>query len=365
MKEFYIDESGNTGDVINTGGNFSFGNQPLFVLSAIGISNLDGLHKEILRLKRKHKVQLAELKSTKICKNKPGFIVDLVNYIIAQKIPLFIELVDKKYFICCNIVDCIVMPPYFGTTGDGALMARNIFADYIYSKDSNLIYDGFINCCQEPDEEKLLNYMLEIKSYFDMDARLFPSPDMISYHISKNIAESIDDFNIIKQREGDDAFKRFMPIPDKNKNGKDVWLLPNLSSFNSIYARINKYKNGSLSDVTIIHDEQVQFDEIIAETHEKLDAIDGLANVSTYSGDYNFIEKSQLKFGNSKDSVALQVSDILSGLVMRYVQDSIYLNKSVNPQLEEAFSMLKNYCSNLSNTGINFVIPRQKLSSLE
>lgn len=364
MDKFYIDESGNTGDVINTGKNFDFGNQPLFALSAIGINDLDALNKKISQLKKKHKIQQKELKSTKIYKNKPGFICDLIDYIKSEKIPFFIELVDKKYFICSNIVNCVVMPPYFSPSDHRSLFVRNVFADFIYSKESSLIYDGFVNCCMKPSEEELLRYMGELTLYFKQYAKCFPDPDMIADGIARSIDESIDDFNIIKCNEKENAFKRFIPIPDENKNGKDVWLLPNLSSFNSIYARINKYKKGKLSDVVIVHDEQVQFDEIITKIHEDLGSVDGLADVATHSGDYNFVEKSQLKFVDSKDSIAVQVSDVLSGFVMRYVQDSLYSDKQVDSNLEKAFVALKSSWSDSTNVGVNFVIPQYKLSNI-
>lgn len=364
MDKFYIDESGNTGDVIKTGNNFDFGNQPLFVLSAIGINDLNTLHKKIVQLKKKHKIQQKELKSTKIYKSKPDFICDLVDYIKSERIPFFIELVDKKYFISSNIVNCVVISPYFSSNDHSSMLARNIFSDFIYSKDSALIYDGFIKCCMEPTEETLLNYMGKLKDYFEKYSKYYPDPDSISDSIAKNINESIGDFNIIKRNEKDNAFKRFIPIPDENKNGKNVWLLPNLSSFNSIYARINKYKKGKLSEVMIIHDEQAQFDEIIAKIHEELGSIDGLADVVTHSGDYNFIEKSQLQFIDSKDSIAVQVSDVLSGFVMRYVQDSLYSDKPTDHKLDKAFSILKNSWSDTTNIGINFVIPQYKLLTI-
>lgn len=364
MDKFYIDESGNTGDIIKTGKNFDFGSQPLFALSAIGVNDVDALHTKIAQLKKKHKIQQKELKSTKIYKNKPDFICDLVDYIKSEKIPFFIELVDKKYFISCNIVNCVVIPPYFSSSDHRSLLVRNVFSDFIYSKDSSLIYEGFINCCMVPTEETLLSYMGELKVYFEKYTEYFPDPNMISDGIAKSLDESIDDFYIIKRNEKDNAFKRFIPIPDENKNGKDVWLLPNLSSFNSIYARINKYKKRKLSEVTIIHDEQVQFDEIITKIHQELGSIDGLADVATLSGDYNFIEKSQLQFIDSKDNIAVQISDVISGFVMRYVQDSIYSDKPTDHKLDKAFSILKNSWSDTTNIGINFVIPQYKLSNI-
>ena len=70
------------------------------------------------------------------------------------------------------------------------------------------------------------------------------------------------------------------------------------------------------------------------------------------------------KFVDSKDSIAVQVSDVLSGFVMRYVQDSLYSDKQVDSNLEKAFVALKSSWSDSTNVGVNFVIPQYKLSNI-
>lgn len=110
MRTYYIDESGNTGDAVRTGEKFDFGAQPLFTLACIGIDDPASLKGELARLKTLHAVQGVELKSSSI-RNKPGFVRDLIAYLKRQCCPLFIEVVDKKFFICAHVVSTLLMPP--------------------------------------------------------------------------------------------------------------------------------------------------------------------------------------------------------------------------------------------------------------
>lgn len=128
---FFLDESGNTGDLCKVGAHPSFGGQRMFSLACIGIDDLDALGKEVDRLKKLHRLQGQELKSTKT-KAKPKFVSDLALFLHARKWPVFIELVDKHYFVIMNIVERIVRPPTPETgLSTGTMFVRNTMADYI------------------------------------------------------------------------------------------------------------------------------------------------------------------------------------------------------------------------------------------
>ena len=51
------------------------------------------------------------------------------------------------------------------------------------------------------------------------------------------------------------AYLRFLPSPDLNRHNKQIWMLPNLSSFTNIYARINLFRRRKLTDVHLVHDQ--------------------------------------------------------------------------------------------------------------
>ena len=67
MLNYYIDESGNTGDVLSTGNDFDFSGQPIFSLACVGVDQTEKLDEFIHKLKSKYKIQGKELKSTKKC----------------------------------------------------------------------------------------------------------------------------------------------------------------------------------------------------------------------------------------------------------------------------------------------------------
>jgi hypothetical protein len=61
---YYVDESGNTGDLVRSGGDVGFDSQPVFVLACVGCDDTEALATEIERLKVLHQVQAPELKSS-------------------------------------------------------------------------------------------------------------------------------------------------------------------------------------------------------------------------------------------------------------------------------------------------------------
>jgi len=150
-KNYYIDESGNSGDALNIGNNFDFCGQPVFSLACIGVDDTAKLDGFISHLKSKYRIQGTELKSAKIYKNKPEAFVDIVDYLANEGIPIFIEVVDKKYFVSANLVNCHVMPPCFcPPETPESQAARNHCADFIYENAPASVFKKFINACRLP-----------------------------------------------------------------------------------------------------------------------------------------------------------------------------------------------------------------------
>ena len=115
-KKFYIDESGNTGDLVVTEEDANFSSQEYFTLACIGLndSSLPDLENFIKELKLKYKIQSPELKFSKmkgIFGKKIGFILELLKF-IEESCDVLIEIVDKKYFLSTTIVNCLINPPY-------------------------------------------------------------------------------------------------------------------------------------------------------------------------------------------------------------------------------------------------------------
>ena len=92
---YYMDESGNTDDLIPS----KFNNQPFFLLGCIGIKDIDKecLENRILDIKRKYNLQTKELKSSNIYPNKNDLFYDIVRFLNDIDTQVMIELVDKKH----------------------------------------------------------------------------------------------------------------------------------------------------------------------------------------------------------------------------------------------------------------------------
>lgn len=56
---------------------------------------------------------------------------------------------------------------------------------------------------------------------------------------------------------------QFLPPADLNKRSKQVWMLPNLTSFTSIYARMNRYYGHRLAGIHLVHDQQLEIEGIL------------------------------------------------------------------------------------------------------
>src|SRR5260370_38649987 len=140
---YYLDESGNTGDLTLATPNFTFDNQPLFVVACVGIDDLAGLAAELNRLRKAHKIQSRELKFASIQK-KPAFMHDLIAYARKHDLPIMIEVTDKRYAICIHIVECLIVPP-IGSTDFGAesRIVKNVFADRLHRDAPNEVLEAF------------------------------------------------------------------------------------------------------------------------------------------------------------------------------------------------------------------------------
>ena len=81
---FYIDESGHSGDVVNSGATYDFLDQPYFVLAALGIEDEEFLAQQIDALRVAHRVPAGELKS-KSLQSRPAFVSDLLSLVDAPE----------------------------------------------------------------------------------------------------------------------------------------------------------------------------------------------------------------------------------------------------------------------------------------
>lgn len=357
--DFYVDESGNTGDIATTNADLTFGGQPVFSLAAVGISDENCLSEELEDLCKKHRVQATELKLSKILKRKPDFALDAIELIARKNFPFFVEVVDKKYQLSVSITNGFIWPPYFNAEeSQETVWLKNIFADYLYHNVPNDVIYEFVQCMKNPSNATVGAYFDLLKSCVSKD------PHEVAQGIASQVEESKDDFRIMIEKEGADAHRLFLPLPDIGKRDQEVWLLPNFSSFTNIYARINLYLSGNLDGCRIFHDEQAHFDEIIAAAKFQAEnmKIDPSKFKLPYS-DYNFQKMADLFFKASPQSKGIQLADIIAGLSMRWYQ--AHLSKEEDTAvLDEALNLLFQHSDREKGVGINVVGPHNMAEQL-
>ena len=256
---YYIDESGSTGDAVHVGPNFTFGGQPVFTMACVGIDDLGQLESYISTLRRKHKVQGKELKSKAKSARSPGFVQGIVQYLRDRNAPVFVEVVDKKYFISANIVNSLVMPAcYSPPETDVSRTIRQHSADFIYGCAPESLYDLFLLACRSPSHDSLMRVFGQMHSF----AATFTASNPLSEFLKNNVKDSIDGYQKMMGEESK-AYLQFLPVPDFGKGGGQISMLPHISSFATIYARINRLHQGDMDGVRLFHDEQNEFGEVI------------------------------------------------------------------------------------------------------
>lgn len=314
---YYIDESGNTGDLIMSSNNENFSSQEYFSLACIGIEDnqINEFEKTIIDLREKYKIKSEELKSTSIYNKKINFIDELIDYLKNINANVLIELVDKKYIIAINMVNCLIHPPYFTKHNAEAQQLMIIIASYLYNYLPISLYIEFSNIARNPSGEGLEVLFSNLKQCLkDLNSDT-------SLAIISHLKESYDDYEMMKKENKTDrpAYTYFLPLPDKNKRGQLIGMLPHISSFTNIHARLNLIHGNDLLKQKIIHDNQDHFDEIIQHYHESSvkNTVDESHNINPNS---NFTEYTELKFGDSKQSLGIQVADLFAGLSAKVAQ---------------------------------------------
>lgn len=360
INQYFLDESGNTGDLVKLPFDINFASQPFFALSCIQVKDCDALDKYIDVLRKNHKVQGDELKSKNLYKSKPQFIYDLFDYIEKERLPFYVEVVDKKYCIAVSIVNHQIVPPYFQQF-DSELQSqgfRNELADYLSEHLPLKCYEAFFDACITKSESSLLNSMKTLRNYFRSSDFKFKYKREALSCLKATIKFYHDD-----KTPKIDLVRNFIPIPDINKKGNDIHLLPHVHSWFNLMAKVNKNHNGNISDVTFFHDQQDHFDDILLFCSEQIKNFNGI-NKFDPTTDFNIKGDISLEFPDSKKSSGVQLADVLAGFVSRYVMDFLYSETTIDEKYHNAFMKLRESYSSNNNFGVNFVLPITRRTKL-
>lgn len=350
--EYFFDESGQTGDAARLNTVSGFSDQPTFSLAAVGIADELSLKQEISCLRQKHRVRRDELKSS-ARRERPEFTHDVVSLVCTERYPFFLEVMDKKYFLAAHITSQQLLPPVRNLAADPRThFFQNLIADYLFERLSDAIFTSFIQACLSPSHETLSAQISALIEFARADAE----------GEEGDVAAVIWDLAVTAQKDYEearavgrsDAFLDYLPIPDDNKYQKRVWILPNLSAFTNIYARINLYEKGRLANVRLIHDEQLQFDEILEINKRTAESLQKRATeMFTPHSDFQFKGLAALNFASSTKSVGVQVADILAGFCMRYVRSFFTEREQIHPISHQTYDLLRSSSNPANEVGMN------------
>lgn len=355
ITDFYIDESGNTGDLLKVGAHPSFGAQRFFGMACIGVANITELEGEVKRLRTVHRLQGNELKSTNLIK-KPKVAGDLARFFIEKDWPVFIEVVDKHYMIMTTLIERLIMPP----VGPSDLTAKAYYlktamAEYLALYGPDKIAPLYAQACATKKRSDVRTVFNTIIKW----AKVSQRNREIAYALEESTRLSLKDF---EKRHPLHAVTSALPDPDRTKKDGIAWLLPNIPSFTNIYARVNRYTEGEMTNVHFIHDEQVHFDDIIYKNKILAEGLKEKGEAFSFQhADYNFREISNLQFQRSEDALGIQVADVLIGFLCRFIYQRVWTPDDVGIDQISTFEAMKAFQLKRSGIGINYVVPDQLL----
>lgn len=363
QEEFiYIDESGHTGDLMTSDDAFDFNGQPHFVLAAVGPIEPEQAETLLADVVARHRLKMREVKSDALSK-RPAVARDLAASLREQGVPLFIEAVDKVFYLVMSIVNNQILPPSAGMLLDEVdRYVRNQVADFLYQSLPDASLKTFIDACRK-DTPEAVRASLESLLVWTQKADADDEKRMLLEFIGKNLVASIDDFEtaLVSDSMG---YRRFLPLPDTGKRNAIYWALPNYSSLTNLYARINLYRQGRLHDMTMVHDEQTQYDEVLREAKAAVERFIDTTEYVHPGADYAFGETAELSFATSAKTPGLMIADVIAGHVRRVLREHM-AEQPIHDVALDALLEIWDAEDIERGVGLNLVLPTAAVERLQ
>ncbi len=184
------------------------------------------------------------------------------------------------------------------------------------------MFASFCELCLAPDAAKFELMFDQLEEFF---AGMPGDPVIEKLH--QSLLRSKKDYQEFLADVGNpDAYNRFLPLPDTDKKNRVTTILPNTNSFANLVGRAERLRTDSgLTDITIIHDEQAHFDEIMKANLEIMKNTDADKLLEgTKVGEkslYKIHDSSTVSFEDSKAYKPIQVADLLAGFMSRAWDD--------------------------------------------
>lgn len=351
MYRYFLDESGHGGDLASST-SLDFSGQPIFALACVGAGDERALVAELERLRYKHRCGAGELKSSALGAKLPAFAADLIQWLVEQDAPIFVELVEKRFFVVMHVVNHLLCGSY--SLDEVDQLSRSSIAELLYGADFDAIIQGYLAACGSQS-------LGDIKILLDI---LWETVDRSDEDVAR-------DAQLLTMYARDNALSAgakatdFLPIADESVTGKKVWILPNLQCLTNIYGRINRSRGQGLDGVALVHDVQLQYGKILEDAKamlEKLAAQNAMPIVPF--ADYRLRGRAGLDFAAAADEPCLQAADIVAGCMMRFARGGLKRTGRADDALRDAFSQLFDVGNPFRATGINLVTSDQLLDRL-
>ena len=182
----YIDEYGNSGDAVKFNAAHPFGDQPIFCLSAVILEkNKD----DILKYAESLFPGRTELKSSSLYPKFTPNVLKIFEKLTKNRFKTRIELVDKKYQLCCFLVNQFVWPPQECKKLDDARFLVRAFAEKLYDEAPNNLWEKYYELAQNCSKETVANFFHFLKGLFSDFKN-----DVFYYPLIEAVDETKDSF---------------------------------------------------------------------------------------------------------------------------------------------------------------------------
>ncbi|MBC7953115.1 MAG: hypothetical protein H7Z12_15015 [Rhodospirillaceae bacterium] len=267
---------------------------------------------------------------------------------------VFVQYADGSYnafMLAANMANTLVMPPVGECdTTPGAILVRNAFAGHIHAEAPPSVFGAFVAACRKPSADGIRG------AYAALSGWLGDRPEGdVAEGLAHSVADSAEFFEELGP-DRESTWRMFLPLPDDNKRGQPVWMLPNLTSLTNIYARVNLRHRRRVGGVTLLHDRQDHFDDILRASKsgaERL-AVAG-QTMEVPHADYMFEEQAALTFVDSS-SPGVRAADLLAGFVMRYVRTVLYGGAPPTSEYTNVYHRLLLLSEPAEGLGVNLVL---------
>ncbi|USQ98436.1 DUF3800 domain-containing protein [Caulobacter sp. RL271] len=346
VRRLYLDESGHGGDVAGGGG---FAQQRLFTLACVGVGEPRLLVSELERLRAEFKIPPGELKSKTLKTRLTPIALALIAFFRAQGWPIFIEAVDKRYFLAIHIVQHMLCGDLNGGYVDQ--VSRNAMAELLADWDAAPAFTAYMGACREPSIEKIRIALQTLWDWLETRDEEIARTTQILTMFARDRAGRADADPL-----------GFLPLADIGPGGRPVWILPNLQCLTNIYARINLWAGRQVKDLQLIHHAQLQYESVLRDGKTLMEALGGQgAEIWTPFADYGLEESASLRFASSDEEPCIQAADIVAGAVMRCMRRSLEDPASLFQYDKALLEALVDLGNPFTANGVNFVMTTRDL----